>query len=86
MIFLVAYTVFETPSNYMLKRFRPSRWLALLMFSWGAITMILGSVSNFGGLAGLRFLLGVFEAGLFPGMVYFLTFWCVAFDLARFDF
>ncbi|KAI0314574.1 MFS general substrate transporter [Amylostereum chailletii] len=75
MIFLVSYTVFETPSNYLLKKFRPSRWLSLLMFSWGAMTMILGSVSNFGGLASVRFLLGVFEAGLFPGMVYFLTFW-----------
>ncbi|KAI0027953.1 MFS general substrate transporter [Vararia minispora EC-137] len=75
MIFIVAYTIFETPSNYMLKRFRPSRWLALLMCSWGALTMILGSVSNFGGIVAVRFLLGAFEAGLFPGMVYYLTFW-----------
>ncbi|KAH9933974.1 MFS transporter [Epithele typhae] len=75
MIFFVAYTVFETPSNYMLKKLRPSRWIAFLMFSWGAMTMILGGVSNFGGLVAVRFLLGVFEAGLFPGMVYVLTFW-----------
>ncbi|TFY69965.1 hypothetical protein EVG20_g2930 [Dentipellis fragilis] len=75
MLFLVSYTLFETPSNYMLKKFRPSRWLALLMFGWGAMTLVLGAVTNFGGLAGVRFLLGAFEAGLFPGMVYFLTFW-----------
>jgi len=82
MIFIVAYTIFETPSNYMLKRFRPSRWLALLMFSWGALTMILGSVSNFGGLAAVRFLLGAFEAALFPGMVYYLTFWYASLSFA----
>ncbi|PIL34436.1 MFS general substrate transporter [Ganoderma sinense ZZ0214-1] len=75
MIFFVSYTVFETPSNYMLKKFRPSRWIAFLMFSWGAMTMILGRVKNFGGLIAVRFLLGMFEAGLFPGMVYVLTFW-----------
>ncbi|KAI0821745.1 MFS transporter [Trametes gibbosa] len=75
MIFFVSYTLFETPSNYMLKRFRPSRWIAFLMFAWGAMTMILGGIHNFGGLIAVRFLLGVFEAGLFPGMVYVLTFW-----------
>ncbi|CAL1702613.1 unnamed protein product [Somion occarium] len=75
MIFIVSYTVFETPSNYMLKKFRPSRWLAFLMFGWGTMTMILGAVNNFGGVVAVRFLLGAFEAGLFPGMVYCLTFW-----------
>ncbi|KAJ3874257.1 MFS transporter [Lentinula edodes] len=75
MVFLVAYFIFETPSNYMLKAFRPSRWIALLMFSWGAMTMCLGAATNFGSLTAVRFLLGMFEAGLFPGLVYFLTFW-----------
>lgn len=75
MIFVVAYTIFETPSNYMLKKFRPSRWLALLMFAWGAMTMCLAAVSNIGSLIAVRFLLGAFEAGLFPGMVYVTTFW-----------
>lgn len=75
MIFFVAYTVFETPSNYMLKKFRPGRWIAFLMFAWGAMTMIIAGTSNFGGLVAVRFLLGMFEAGLFPGMIYCLTFW-----------
>ncbi|CAE6498875.1 unnamed protein product [Rhizoctonia solani] len=73
--FLIAYTVFETPSNYFLKIFRPSRWIALLMFVWGSITMILGAVQNYAGLTAVRFLLGVSEAGLFPGLVYLFTFW-----------
>ena len=59
MIFFVSYTLFETPSNYMLKRFRPSRWIAFLMFAWGAMTMILGGIHNFGALVAVRFLLGM---------------------------
>ncbi|CCO34784.1 putative transporter C1002,16c [Rhizoctonia solani AG-1 IB] len=57
-----SYTVFETPSNYFLKVFRPSRWIALLMFLWGSMTMILGSVQNYAGLTAVRFLLGAAEA------------------------
>ncbi|KAJ6086748.1 hypothetical protein N7467_005662 [Penicillium canescens] len=45
------------------------------MFSWGAITIGLGGAHNFGQVTGIRFLLGVIEAGLFPGLVYYLTFW-----------
>ena len=75
MIFIVAFTIIQTPSNYMLKRYRPSRWMALMMFCWGATTMLLAAVRNFGGLVALRFFLGAFESGLFPGQVYILTFW-----------
>ncbi|OTA98717.1 hypothetical protein M426DRAFT_28177 [Hypoxylon sp. CI-4A] len=75
MIFLIGYFLFEVPSNIMLKKLRPSRWIAFLMFSWGAITIGLGGVKNYGQLTGVRFLLGAFEAGLFPGLVYYLTFW-----------
>ncbi|KAK0724216.1 major facilitator superfamily domain-containing protein [Lasiosphaeris hirsuta] len=75
MIFLVAYAIFEVPSNILLKKLRPSRWLAFLMFAWGAITIGLGGVNTFSATAGVRFLLGASEAGLFPGLVYYLTFW-----------
>lgn len=75
MIFLVAYGLFEVPSNILLKKLRPSRWIAFLMFSWGAITMGLGGVHTYAEVTVVRFLLGVFEAGLFPGLVYYLTFW-----------
>lgn len=75
MVFLVAYAIFEVPSNILLKKLRPSRWIAFLMFSWGAITMGLGGVQNFASMAAVRFILGMFEAGLFPGLVYYLTFW-----------
>ncbi|ORY71419.1 major facilitator superfamily domain-containing protein [Pseudomassariella vexata] len=75
MVFLVAYGLFEVPSNILLKRLRPSRWIAFLMFGWGALTMGLGGVKSYAAVTVVRFLLGVFEAGLFPGLVYYLTFW-----------
>ncbi|KAI1329224.1 MFS general substrate transporter [Xylariaceae sp. FL0255] len=75
MIFLIGYFLFEVPSNILLKKFRPSRWLALLMFTWGIITIALGNVHDYAQIVGVRFLLGAVEAGLFPGLVYYLTFW-----------
>ncbi|KAH9203633.1 permease of the major facilitator superfamily [Leptodontidium sp. 2 PMI_412] len=75
MVFLIAYAIFEVPSNYFLKKLRPSRWIAFLMFSWGACTIGLGGSKNFATVTAIRFLLGTFEAGLFPGLVYYVTFW-----------
>ncbi|KAI0891707.1 MFS general substrate transporter [Annulohypoxylon nitens] len=75
MIFLVGYFLFEVPSNILLKKLRPSRWLAFLMVAWGAITIGLGGVHNYAQMTGVRFLLGCIEAGLFPGLIYYLTFW-----------
>lgn len=69
MVFLIAYGIFEVPSNYMLKQLRPSRWIALLMASWGALTVGLGGTHSFGSVTAVRFLLGMVEAGLFPGLV-----------------
>ncbi|KAB2574268.1 putative transporter [Lasiodiplodia theobromae] len=75
MVFLIAYTIFEVPSNYLLKKVKPSRWISFLMFSWGAITIGLGGSHNFATVTAVRFLLGIFEAGLFPGLIYYFTFW-----------
>lgn len=51
------------------------RWIAFLMLAWGAISMGLGGAHTYAQVTGIRFLLGVVEAGLFPGLVYYLTFW-----------
>ncbi|KAI0869965.1 MFS general substrate transporter [Hypoxylon argillaceum] len=75
MIFLIGYFLFEVPSNILLKKFRPSRWLAFLMCVWGLVTIGIGGVHNYAQITGVRFLLGAVEAGLFPGLVYYLTFW-----------
>lgn len=75
MAFQVAYALFEVPSNILLKKMRPSRWLSFLMFSWGAVTVGLGAAHSFASVTTLRFVLGMFEAGMFPGLVFYLTFW-----------
>lgn len=47
---------------------RPSLWLAILLFCWGALTIGFAGVQNYATVVVLRFLIGVFEAGFFPGM------------------
>ncbi|EFQ88833.1 hypothetical protein PTT_15113 [Pyrenophora teres f. teres 0-1] len=75
-LFSVAYTVFEVPSNYVMKHYiRPSLWLGILLFAWGALTIGFAGVKNSATIIALRFLIGVFEAGFFPGIVYFITIW-----------
>lgn len=65
------YILLEIPSNIVLKRFsRPSLYMGILVTSWGVIMTLHGVVSNYAGILALRLLLGVFEAGFFPGAVY----------------
>ncbi|PHH77431.1 hypothetical protein CDD80_600 [Ophiocordyceps camponoti-rufipedis] len=75
LVFAISYAIFEVPSNMLLKKLRPSRWLAFLMFGWGAMTISLSGTHSFATVTAVRFLLGVFEAGLFPGLVFYMTFW-----------
>ncbi|KIP07137.1 hypothetical protein PHLGIDRAFT_431325 [Phlebiopsis gigantea 11061_1 CR5-6] len=74
-IFFFSYAIFEVPSNVFLKRLRPSIWLSLLMLLWGVMMTVQGLVHNYGGLLGIRWMLGLFEAGLFPGVNYYLSCW-----------
>lgn len=62
MLFFIAYALFEVPSNYLIKRASPSRWIAFLMFAWGGITVGIGGVNSFASMTVCRFLLGMFEA------------------------
>ncbi|KAL4925274.1 major facilitator superfamily domain-containing protein [Aspergillus undulatus] len=75
MVFLVAYSVFEAPSNLALKLFHPHRWLGFLVVAFGAFCTGIGFTHTFSELAVLRFFLGAAEAGVFPGMVFYFTFW-----------
>ncbi|EOD51663.1 putative mfs transporter protein [Neofusicoccum parvum] len=75
-LFSLAYALFEVPSNFIMKRYvRPSRWLATLLFCWGVFTIGFAGVQNYASVVVLRFFVGVFEAGFFPGVVYLITFW-----------
>ena len=67
-MFSLAYAIFEVPSNWVMKHYvRPSLWLALLLFAWGALTVGFAGVQNYATVVSLRFLIGAFEAGFFPG-------------------
>ncbi|KAL1919180.1 uncharacterized protein VTP21DRAFT_2562 [Calcarisporiella thermophila] len=74
-IYFFPYALSEIPSNIGLKRLRPSRWFAFIMISWGAAAVGMGFVKNFESLFATRFLLGMFEGGLFPGCVFYLSCW-----------
>ncbi|KAK5629608.1 hypothetical protein RRF57_005323 [Xylaria bambusicola] len=69
-IFFVPYILFEIPSNILLKRFSPRIWLSGCMFLFGLVSIFQGLTQNYGGLLATRFFLGLFEAGMFPGMWY----------------
>ncbi|KAL4746823.1 hypothetical protein BDW72DRAFT_210153 [Aspergillus terricola var. indicus] len=81
-LFFIPYVLLEVPSNILLKRFtRPSMYLGTLIVSWGIIMTLTGVVQNFGGLVTMRILLGIFEAGFFPGSVYLCSLWYMPRDL-----
>ncbi|KAL1960132.1 hypothetical protein VTO42DRAFT_304 [Malbranchea cinnamomea] len=74
-VFFFTYCAFELPSNLLLKKLRPSRLLPLLMLSWGIVMTLMGIVQNYAGLLTARLFLGLTEAGLYPGIAYYITLW-----------
>ncbi len=74
-IFFIGYFFFEVPSNILLKRFGARTWIARIMISWGIISSAMVLVRNQWTFYGLRFLLGLAEAGFFPGIIFYLTLW-----------
>ena len=74
-IFFLAYVVFEIPSNMIMKRVGARLWLARIAISWGIVTVLTGFVASVGQLLLARILLGVAEAGLFPGLLLYMTYW-----------
>ncbi|QND74599.1 MFS transporter [Tardiphaga robiniae] len=83
-IFFIGYFIFEVPSNIALEKFGASRWIARIMVSWGIISALMAIVSGPWSFYTLRFLLGVAEAGFFPGIILYLTYWFPAEYRARF--
>ncbi|MDM0112558.1 MFS transporter [Variovorax sp. J22R133] len=74
-IFFIAYFFFEVPSNLALERFGARRWIARIMFTWGIITGAQAFVGGETSLNIVRLLLGIAEAGFFPGIIFYLTLW-----------
>lgn len=82
-LFFVAYALSEVPSNLLLLRFGAKRWLARIMFTWGILAALMMFVRTPLEFNVLRFLLGMAEAGFYPGIVYYLTLWFPARMRAR---
>ena len=82
-IFFVGYILFEVPSNLALARVGARLWIARIMISWGVIAVAMSLVTGPISFYVMRFLLGVAEAGFFPGIILYLTFWFPARERAR---
>jgi D-galactonate transporter len=74
-VFFIGYFLFEIPSNLLLHRIGARIWIARILVTWGMIAMLTGLVHNVHQLYGARFLLGLAEAGYYPGVVLYLTYW-----------
>jgi len=82
-LFFIGYFLFEIPSNLALVKFGARRWLTRIMVSWGLLSMAMALASGVTSFMILRFLVGVAEAGFFPGVILYLTTWFPAAWRAR---
>jgi MFS transporter, ACS family, tartrate transporter len=82
-IFFIGYFLLEVPSNLALERFGARRWIARIMISWGVISACTMLVQGPASFYAVRFLLGMAEAGFFPGMILYLSYWFPARERAR---
>ena len=69
-VYFVSYILFEVPSNMIVRKVRPSVYISTLMLCWGVINMCMGFIHSYAALCGLRVLLGIFEAGVLPAIIY----------------
>ncbi|KAF7596105.1 hypothetical protein BBP40_003367 [Aspergillus hancockii] len=72
-VFNVTFCLFDLPSNLLLKKFSGKVMLPLMMVGWGSITLLQCAVYNFAGLLVCRLFMGIFEAGFFAGVIFYLT-------------
>lgn len=74
-IFFVGYFLFEIPANLLLARLGAKLWLSTIVVAWGFVSTCTAFVHSVPQFYGVRFLLGTLEAGFFPGVIFYLTFW-----------
>src|SRR5438477_11370410 len=82
-IFFFGYILFEIPSNLLLHKLGARRWIARILISWGIVAILTGFVQTATHLYIARFFLGVAEAGYFPGILLYLTYWFRQRDLGH---
>src|SRR3569833_752870 len=74
-LFYVTYVLFEIPSNLAMKKVGPRLWIARIMLSWGLVSAAMAFVTGPYSFYAVRLLLGAAEAGFFPGVILYLTYW-----------
>lgn len=74
-VYFISYTLLQIPSNACMKRFHASKWLTFLCFGWGVVAACESFVTSVTELLVVRFVLGAIQAGIFPGILYYLTLW-----------
>jgi D-galactonate transporter len=82
-IFFIGYFLFEVPSNILLDKFGARRWIARIMLTWGLVSGATAFIQGEYSFYAIRFILGVAEAGFFPGIILYLTYWFPAAYRAR---
>ncbi|KAF8464454.1 major facilitator superfamily domain-containing protein [Kalaharituber pfeilii] len=83
LLFFVPYFLFELPSNILLRKIGAARWLGSITMAWGLVMMGMGFAQNWWSIAILRTVLGLFEAGFFPGCVYLISCWYVRYEVQK---
>ena len=82
-LFFIGYFLFEVPSNLILQRVGARMWIARIMILWGVVSMAMMFMKSVPVFYTMRFLLGLAEAGFFPGVILYLTYWYPARERAR---
>ena len=83
LVFFIGYGLFELPSNAVIRRLGARWWLSFLITTWGVCVLAMGFIDSWKLLSVLRALLGIFEAGLFPGAVFIIGSWYRQYETAR---
>ncbi len=82
-LFFIGYFIFEVPSNLILQRVGARIWIARIMVFWGIVSALMMFMKSVPMFYAMRFMLGAAEAGFFPGVILYLTFWFTSKERAR---
>lgn len=83
LVFFITYFIFEIPSNIVLRKVGAANWLSFLVFAWGAVVLGAGFAKKWTDIVVCRLLLGLFEAGFFPGCVYLISCWYTRYEVQK---
>lgn len=83
LVFFITYVIFQFPATIVIKKLGPRAFLPTITLLWGVVMIGMGFVKNWNSMVALRLVLGIFEAGFFPGSVYLLSTWYVRYEVQK---